>query len=71
MPDGTIEIRQPGERGVDATLVLNFGDDTVAEVMDVTFQPPGDVDRGMGLLADLVAAGNLLMKYSKSPGGGV
>lgn len=66
MPDGTIEVRQPGERGADATLVLNFGEAGVVEAMDVTFQPPGDTDRGLGLLSEMVEGANALMNLSKT-----
>lgn len=73
MPDGKLYVH-PGRRpGVDATVVIVFDEGDVGnevEVMDVTFQPPGDTDRGAGLLADLVAGGNLLMAAAKRSGGG-
>lgn len=64
MPGGKIEIL-PGKRGADRTLALNFGEAGVVEAMDITFQPEGDIARGVGLLTEMVAGANALMDLSK------
>lgn len=69
IPDFVIEVRQPGERGADATLVLNFGD-AVYESMDITFQPPGNVARGMDILNGMIEAASAAIDLSKSSRGG-